>query len=166
ITTTGARLTWTNTTGASGYIVSYKDQRESRWTTVNAANSLSNLSGLLPGTTYEWKVRSNCSNTSATRTFVTLSSQPMPGSAGEDELAVELFPNPASSKVHLKTKETTKFGKAVSATISDMIGKTKGNVLFQTSEVEMDIADLPEGLYIVQIEDEKGTVITKRFMKR
>ncbi|MFM9051076.1 MAG: M12 family metallo-peptidase, partial [Bacteroidota bacterium] len=69
ITMTGAKLNWTSSNGASSYIVSYKDQRESRWKSTNTTTTNLSLTGLIPGTNYEWKVRSNCSNTTISSSF-------------------------------------------------------------------------------------------------
>jgi hypothetical protein len=65
ITQTSANVSWTGVTGGIGYDVDYKTSSSSTWNnaaTGTAATSLT-LSGLTAGTTYNWRVRSNCSST-------------------------------------------------------------------------------------------------------
>jgi hypothetical protein len=68
ITTSSATVSWTAVSGALSYDVDYKTTASGTWT--NAATgttSLSvNLSGLTQSTTYDWRVRTNCSGSSST----------------------------------------------------------------------------------------------------
>jgi hypothetical protein len=68
ITTSSATVSWTAVSGALSYDVDYKTTASGTWT--NAATgttSLSvNLSGLTQTTTYDWRVRANCSASSST----------------------------------------------------------------------------------------------------
>jgi hypothetical protein len=75
ITTLSANLTWTQVSGASSYTVQYKTSSASIWQTAGTTgNTFYNLSGLTAGTTYNWKVKANCSNYSAATSFVTSNS--------------------------------------------------------------------------------------------
>ena len=63
ITTTSATISWTVVTNALSYDVDYKASTSSTW--INAATALNatskSISGLTQGTTYDWRVRANCS---------------------------------------------------------------------------------------------------------
>ncbi len=78
ITTTGATLSWTAVSGALNYTVEYKATASSTWITAAAgATSTSvTLTSLSASTTYDWRVRTNCSGSSSANTaaqFTTLS---------------------------------------------------------------------------------------------
>jgi len=68
ITNTSATVSWTAVSGANNYDVDYKTTAASTWTnaaTATAATSVG-LSGLTLGTTYDWRVRANCTAGSST----------------------------------------------------------------------------------------------------
>jgi hypothetical protein len=67
ITTTSATLGWTAVSGAASYDVDYKATSSSTW--INAATASTSVSvgltGLTAGTTYDYRVRTNCSSGSS-----------------------------------------------------------------------------------------------------
>jgi hypothetical protein len=77
ITTTGATVSWTAVSGALSYDVDYKTGSSATWinaVTGTTATSVS-LSGLTSATTYDWRVRSRCSDGNGqydTAQFITL----------------------------------------------------------------------------------------------
>lgn len=58
---TEAKLNWRGTSGAD-YTIQYRKIGASSWSTVTATTSSITITGLLSGTTYEWKVMTECSN--------------------------------------------------------------------------------------------------------
>jgi hypothetical protein len=74
ITNSSATLTWGAVPGATTYTVQYKLSSSSTWITAGNTTSTSyNLSGLSANTTYNWQVKTDCSNYSATANFTTTS---------------------------------------------------------------------------------------------
>jgi len=67
ITTNSAMLSWSTVLGSVTYDVSYKPTSFCCWTSAATATTSTsvNLSGLNPSTSYDWKVRANCSSSSA-----------------------------------------------------------------------------------------------------
>ncbi|MBC7873976.1 MAG: T9SS type A sorting domain-containing protein [Ferruginibacter sp.] len=67
ITTSSATVGWTAVSGALSYDVDYKTTPSGTW--INAATGTTstsvNLSGLTQSTTYDWRVRTNCSSSSS-----------------------------------------------------------------------------------------------------
>ncbi|HVI49278.1 MAG TPA: zinc-dependent metalloprotease family protein [Chitinophaga sp.] len=67
ITTTSATIGWTAVSGAASYDVDYKATSSSTW--INAATATTatsvNLTGLTTGTTYDYRVRTNCTSGSS-----------------------------------------------------------------------------------------------------
>lgn len=61
ITTNGALLQW-SATGANDYTVEYKTVLSAQWISLgNTVNNSMTITGLIPATNYEWRVRANCS---------------------------------------------------------------------------------------------------------
>lgn len=76
ITTNTATLSWAAVSGATSYDVEYKTSAASAWTTAaaGATGTSINLSSLAAATTYNWRVKANCSGGSssyATASFTT-----------------------------------------------------------------------------------------------
>jgi len=71
ITAGAAQLSWTAAAGAVSYDVQYKRSSDLNWTVAVAGTTGTayNLSGLSEGTTYNWRVRTNC-QAGATSAFV------------------------------------------------------------------------------------------------
>jgi hypothetical protein len=67
ITTSSATVLWSTVAGANSYDVDYKLNSSGTWT--NAATGTTstsvNLSGLTPGSLYDWRVRANCTSGSS-----------------------------------------------------------------------------------------------------
>ena len=63
LTNTGATVSWTAVSGAVSYDVDYKLTSASTWTNAATATSSTSvaISGLTAGSTYDWRVRTNCS---------------------------------------------------------------------------------------------------------
>jgi hypothetical protein len=63
ITSGSATIGWSAVSGAVSYKVEYKESASSTWIIIDAAwaTTTANLTGLLPGTAYDWRVATNCS---------------------------------------------------------------------------------------------------------
>jgi hypothetical protein len=83
VTGASATLSWGAVTGATSYTVQYKTAAASAWTTAgNSSAPTYNLSGLTANTAYNWQVKADCSNYSATANFTTNNSSGGGGSGG------------------------------------------------------------------------------------
>jgi hypothetical protein len=72
------------------------------------------------------------------------------------EFSVQLFPNPVSTELVLRTRGA----KEVAVAVMDM----KGNVLMQrtaTNDAIFNVADLPKGMYIVRVVSQDNVVVRK-----
>lgn len=74
ITQTGATVSWSAVSGATGYTLQYRRSTTSTWTTVSTTSTSRVLSGLVAGSAYVWQVKANCSAYSQQATFTTSSS--------------------------------------------------------------------------------------------
>ncbi len=64
VTTNSAQISWNPRSGAIGYHSQYKASSSPTWITVNngSPSTSQTISGLSPDTSYQWRVRSKCSN--------------------------------------------------------------------------------------------------------
>jgi hypothetical protein len=81
VTNTGATMNWLAVAGATNYTIEYKLASSSTWIVLSAATSALSyvFSGLSVGTTYDFRVRTNCGSTSsfyAVSQFTTTSPPP------------------------------------------------------------------------------------------
>lgn len=65
VTSTGATLNWGAVSGAVSYKVRYRKTGTLTWTSVTVTPNSKTLTGLTPGTSYDWKVLTNCSTGSS-----------------------------------------------------------------------------------------------------
>lgn len=73
-----------------------------------------------------------------------------------------VFPNPANNVVNIANADNILVNKV---TVTDLNGRTVKNVSFDNvSNVEVNVADLASGLYIMNITSDKGTT-TEKFVK-
>jgi sugar lactone lactonase YvrE len=85
------------------------------------------------------------------------------GSLGITEISssiIYIYPNPASSTITI-----TSPNKLSQITISNLIGQTKYSQAYEAEKVEIDIANLPLGIYMVAIIDEEGNKTVKKIVK-
>ncbi len=78
ITQNSATLSWNPVSGAANYTLDYKQQGSNTWTSVTTTATSHTLTGLVPNTTYEARVRAKCGSNnspySSTISFTTLGS--------------------------------------------------------------------------------------------
>ena len=80
VTTSGATVSWTAISGAVSYDVDYKLTTSGTWTnaaTATASTSVA-ISGLTASTTYDWRVRTNCSSSSSAYTAAQFTTASVP----------------------------------------------------------------------------------------
>lgn len=83
VTNASATLSWGAVTGATNYIIQYKTNSSTTWNTLNSVTTTSyNLTGLAANTTYNWQVKTDCSNFSTTSNFTTTNTSGGGGTGG------------------------------------------------------------------------------------
>lgn len=166
ITRSDVRFSWSASPGASTYTIGYKPINSTRWTQVGPQSSTQlNLTGLLGGTTYEWKVKSNCSNYSSPLTFTTLTVLPTWTEKASDEPAT-LFPNPAHQEVRVTIEADEEWVGPFQIQVNDLLGKTQLQTSSADKVTDLDLSGLAQGVYMIQISDSQDHVFTKRLLKK
>lgn len=66
ITSTTAKLNWGSTSDAVTYYARYRVTGTTTWTSTTVSTNSLSISGLTPGKSYDWKVRTNCNGSNST----------------------------------------------------------------------------------------------------
>jgi hypothetical protein len=140
-----------------------------------ASQFFANQSFLQVGLTYEWRVRCACSTNpliigpwSVYDFFTFAQSRDFAGGVAlEEAFELKLIPNPAEGEVQLNYR----FDREGTATVSvfDLTGKAVHQRTIGLMEgpntTTLDLHDLPQGLYVVEIRNEDQTERTKLILK-
>lgn len=149
------------------YEIQYKEKQNTDWNTELTWDSVIKISNLEEGKTYQFRLRSVCSENlssefSETIDFVfkgTATKIEKKVSMGfEDDSAITVFPNPAVSEINIVAE--------ISQNATYMISTFSGNVI-KTGKAneEINVSNLRSGFYIITVEDDFGIKSTK-FFKR
>jgi hypothetical protein len=152
-------LTWSFANNALEYEVVVSD--ENTFTNIIAsgktAGTGSIFSGVQPKTRYYWRVRGVNGTVlgpwSGGRWFETA-----PPVGIEEEITIkglQLYPNPAKDVVTIKAEE------AIQISVLDIQGKTVLVQTEKTKESSINVAEWPNGLYIIKIETDRGSTLQK-----
>jgi hypothetical protein len=169
ITNNSAKVNWTQYVSADTFRVRYSINGSTNymWKDVNGAGGTTNatLTGLNSSSTYQWQVRTICNgvqsvySSSVIFSTAALREAAITGSTGFENL--KLYPNPA----HLKS--TVEFtsdenGNGV-VTVSDLTGRIVYTEPFTIREglnvLEIDVATLPRGIYLVQLQNQNAASV-------
>jgi len=182
INTNQATLLWTSNPEALNYDVRYRATSSGTWLSIdNIGTNLVIATSLSTSTQYEFQVRSNCaSGTSAfsnSRLFTTLAAYIAPDDSSfktqyslhsfDDSAELLVFPNPSWGEITLeyygRIEENTIL------TIYDQMGKTvRTKAILITpgnNKMSLDLADLSEGMYIIQLKGRYQTLGKKLIVK-
>ena len=98
-----------------------------------------------------------CGTAVLTRNFI------IPGTPGPQRATVATYPNPANDLLHVEldgSNSTAKKGADVrEVTLSDIYGRVKRTIKSTTGSLDIRIADLPEGIYILRAATGSGTTV-------
>lgn len=159
IMVSSATLGWDAMPEAVKYKIQYRS-KGGAWETINTSKTSKNITGLIPNTQYEWRVKTICSinpmltsDFSSIKNFIT-----DPGldasTLNNLKVAIKLFPNPANKLVNIKIEEENE--KLFQVEIRDIPGR-----LIHTQQISLenhtcilDISFLPHGSYFLLLKGE------------
>jgi hypothetical protein len=160
-----ARITWTAVDAAIKHKIQYRVQGTSIWSTLFTANASSRwIVGLLPGTIYEYRMKTRCSygwsSFTDVRTFQTLS----PRLGEQDGIELRLYPNPATEFLYVSFSSGMSDG--LFARVYDVYGKLayERQLFEKVGVVEIPVSALQPGYYMVEIGNSMERK-TKRFLR-
>lgn len=145
ITGTKATVHWETVTGADLYDIWYRQVGATGWTKKTSGTNSKTLKSLSPGTEYEYKLRTKCTDgeTSAftgISTFSTLRTE-----AETKENTFVCYPNPAENALYI---ETTEKGMVH---IYNITGALQLEATLDEDLLVLDISNLANGLYFVTL---------------
>ncbi len=152
ITTSKATAHWNAVPDAIQYQISYRPVDAVAWQNKSATVNFKTLSGLIPNTIYEYKIRTECpagyTDYSLLDNFTTL-----PFREGDiTGMGMRVYPNPASD---LLVVELNKAVENIQFEIFDITGNKINAYSFSGEDdlIRIDVSQLPEGIYLLQISD-------------
>ena len=162
-----AQLNWTTQPCAVGYRIRIRKVGTTTWSSINVSSNigfklLNNL--LQANTSYEWQIRTVCSIAPLHWSgWTLLQNFTTPLRMEEMESATscvpQIFPNPASDRLFISCGTIG----ANEISIYNLLGqKVKSKV--NATEENISVADLPAGIYILEIRSEEN-FIRRKFVK-
>jgi hypothetical protein len=82
------------------------------------------------------------------------------GTTNYDKSSVSIYPNPASSNLYLNNIDGIEMIR-----ISNILGETVNTVNVNSNSTELNVSNLSNGIYFVNLIDKSGVVLTKKFSK-
>lgn len=167
ITYDHAKLNWNNVYGAEKYQVFYRVEGMLEWTKTTTESNFKNLSGLIPNTSYEYKIRTKCSgeNTefSTTANFTTLPYRQENYNNLTTNKQITIYPNPASNQITVLSPQSSVDNSSI--IISDISGK----IIFQNEltspETVIGVSNYAAGIYFIQLTID-GEMKNLKFIKQ
>ena len=176
VTASSATLSWRNASCFAGYQMQYRVKGATSAKGVSTTDSLAAISGLTASTTYEWRVRTVCSNSPLTTgnftgyaEFTTPSSL-VARSSGTDVMKAEeakwqamVYPNPAKQKAILQVIGLNEYTVTVTS--------AQGKVLWQsgrnsTDNISLPVGSFASGVYLVSIAGKNETKTVRLIVER
>ncbi|MEI6947913.1 M12 family metallo-peptidase [Paraflavisolibacter sp. H34] len=151
LTPSRVAVQWTNPEGTSGDTLQYRVVGSEAWTSVYVPGAAYELSGLLPGTQYEYRVVPLCTGSTV---FLPSAVERFQTSALSAGTYMQLSPNPAYTQTRLEVIYAKAFTLVVRVFNSN--GQLVLPVLQQTRPggqalVTLDVSTLTSGVYLVNV---------------
>ena len=156
ITSTSAKVVWDPVKNATSYDLQYRKIGNVSWKVKNTTTTNKTVKGLTPQKSYEYKLRTYCSNGyvsdwTPTDTFTTLASK-IPTAEIQPAPIFEIYPNPASDILTMAVAPDQ--DQQIVVRIYDVAGRlmlTNTQTLSAgEQELKLDISVLPIGYYIAK----------------
>lgn len=177
ISGTSVKLKWKPVSCVFTYELRYKSSQSSIWNNIGTIGNVTayTLTGLQPGLTYEWSVRTICDDDATLasswgnkKTFTTATAKTTGFDAPENsDNDFVITPNPSAGKFVLTGTLNTI--KPIAVAVYNCIGKKVFEIVLKTKDPEftytIDIGNEPAGIYIVRINC-GDQVETQRIIKK
>lgn len=160
-------LSWQPAVGAISYLVNYRPVGAANWQTKNIKAPKIKILGLLPGTTYEWNLKTICHKTplitsaySETKTFVT--QQKLTEIITEEQpLTLNVYPVPAKDYFTIDLSNVTV---ETTMVIRNLLGQVMYEKVVAADEntlFTVDAAGWTKGFYLVEVRGSSAPLTRK-----
>lgn len=167
---TSASISWAAVSGATSYTLQLKHANSSTYVTLGVVPVTSvTLNGLQPSTAYHWRVKANCSFYTNSKLLTTLANftgdgsnafAEVPSITFDEELAIEIYPNPANDMVFLKHVDPLHV--QTSVTLTTAAGSMVLEKVLDSEDTGIDVSTLPPGVYYIAIHQAGKPVTTRK----
>ncbi len=149
------KISWDAVSGATGYEAEARPQGSSSWTTATTTGTNVTFTGASSGTTYEYRVRTDCNGTFSAYSAIDTYNFREAARLGEAE-GVLVYPNPVSDMLSIEFPEVE--ATQVNIQLIDVLGRVVTEINgHDTAEylVEIDVKNFKAGVYFLKISDGK-----------
>jgi PKD repeat protein len=167
ITGSSALISWSAQPCAVSYRLQYKKSGTTTWTTINPIPSASySITGLSANTTYEYRIRTNCSSTNSSYTsiltFTTSSTIRMTEEVNEIIRAGFIYPNPTSGifSVNLTMEENNTIELSLYSVYGQLIWSDTQTIQGDR-KLDYDIGTLAQGIYLLLVSNKHEKISYK-----
>ena len=172
ITSSSGRISWTAVSGATSYTIQLRLASATTFFTLGTiTGSSGTITGLASGTSYFWRVKANCSDYSAAKALTTIGligtnlgkTGDLQNITLQEAPAVAVYPNPASSILHLDFNQVLTPNSEV--WVTSATGQLALRHAWTTADNQLDVSTLGSGLYFVTLVQDGQRVVTEKFVK-
>jgi hypothetical protein len=165
-----AIISWSPVTNATTYTIQIKLLSQNDWFTLGAV-SVTNvvISGLQPSTSYQWRVKANCSDYSSAKLLTTTGNLDGDGTENLNQPSLlennavgslDVFPNPAQDILQVRFVGDL-FGQ-YQLVMTNSLGQIVSRQAFQNT---LEVSNLEPGIYFLSLMDGSRRIATERFVK-
>ena len=161
ITSSAATINWTDPCAVNNYTIQYRKSGTSGWITTTSATTSKSLTGLLANTTYEYRVRANCTGgPSSYSSILTFTTAPLrlANDVIVDANIINLFPNPAAEFVTLQVEAYTTVNIYVTNVMGQQVFVLQNLDVNGIEEFTINTKDFEAGMYMVSVEGDNVSV--------
>jgi hypothetical protein len=157
---TTATLGWDAITGIKYYTLEYKKWTETTWKVITTTANTYTLSNLDSETNYESRVKTDCDNGNVSK-ITTFTTKSKASKSSFDAQTLKAYPNPVTNATTLAIDGDSFLGAKV--TILDASGQLKFEKIYTTAtpSVQLDMADMASGLYLIVVQKYNNRVVKK-----
>ncbi len=158
---TSAYVYWVGS--ADYYKIRYRAVGDTNWIWWNTTEIWNELTGLMPGTTYEWQVRAICNDGGnkpygPLQTFTTYAEGRLASVDGFNVTAFNLYPNPTNGSVTVEFN--SEVAENITFNVTDLSGKLVMSNTIPANEganrVFMEMGDVEAGVYLTTLSNQNG----------
>lgn len=161
ITTNSSKISWVTVPGATQYNIWYRKVGEPAWTKKNVTANFKTLTGLLPASTYQYKVRTKCtdeySDFTPINSFTTL---PLKTAVTSNTPTFLAYPNPSSGNFNISVDGITKDFELNMYNIAGQIIWTS-HFSNMDEQIEVQVNELPVGFYTIVLTSAEAVITQK-----
>ena len=152
ITSTTATFNWNAVSGASKYKVSWKVSGNNPWITTTSTTASTTVAGLLPNTSYLWKVKTICGGgiTSPFSTNVSFTTGTLKEAAPFTS-AIDIYPNPVTDQFNIIISAEMQL--PFTGTVYDLQGNIVREFVMNDFRQVVNVSGWPSGNYLLRIVD-------------